>query len=150
MTWAQAKSFSEWVGGRLPSEAEYEYAARSAGEPIKYPWGDDAPRWDTAVYYDPGTIGPNHVCSKPAGNTKQGLCDMAGNVWQWTQDVWHDNYEGAPGDAKAWEEGAGSRRVVRGGSWNDHASYLRAARRLGGAEGGCTGVLGFRPVRSSI
>jgi formylglycine-generating enzyme required for sulfatase activity len=148
VTWAQAKAFAKWVGGRLPSEAEYEYAERGAGQSIKYPWGDAAPTCDKAVYYGCGTDGPQPVCSKPAGNTKQGLCDMAGNVWEWTQDVWHDNYQGAPADGKAWE-GTGSYRVIRGGSWYNYAGSLRAADRGNFDPGYRYDYLGFRPVRSS-
>ena len=152
--WEQARSFSEWIGGRLPSEAEWEYAARSAGKDWKYPWGDAVATCKLAVMYGGG---PNWgcgrdiswpVCSKTAGNTAQGLCDMAGNVWEWTQDWYHGSYDGAPSDGSAWESPAGSFRVFRGVSWFVVAGLLRAAIRGIGVPGLRYRLLGLRPVRS--
>ena len=71
------------------------------------------------------------VCSKTAGNSAQGLCDLAGNVWEWTEDCWHNNYQGAPANGTAWTANcANPARVVRGGSWfNGSPNALRAANR---------------------
>ena len=88
------------------------------------------------------------MCSRPAGNSSQGVCDLAGNVWEWVQDGWHDTYTGAPGDGTAWEEGA-SFRVSRGGSWYSTASNLRAANRLWDDPSYRINVLGFRLARSN-
>jgi len=90
------------------------------------------------------------VCSKPKGNTEQGLCDMAGNVWEWVQDWYHDSYEGAPRDGGAWESPAGLRRISRNGSWHSTAASLRLRaeqRGNGGSPDRRGGGLGFRPVK---
>ncbi|MCX5794460.1 MAG: formylglycine-generating enzyme family protein [Elusimicrobia bacterium] len=175
VNWQQARDFSAWVGGRLPTEAEWEYAARSRGKAQKYPWGDEEPTCARAVFKELSVRGCGKdtsapVCSRPAGNTEQGLCDMAGNMWQWLQDWYHDSYNsvfvgegqdilrrkvhietvalGAPVDGSAWEDPPGTYRVVRGGSWFNDAALLRAAHRFGSAMDYRLGHLGFRPARS--
>ncbi|MFO8071436.1 MAG: formylglycine-generating enzyme family protein [Polyangia bacterium] len=148
--WDQAVAFCEWVGGRLPSEAEWEYAARGGGQDITYPWGDETATCDYAVMndggYGCGTDRTWSVCSKTAGNTDQGLCDMAGNVWEWVQDRYHSDYTGAPADGSAWED-SGSVRVRRGGSFVLVAYYLRAASRVVYDPSYQSAVLGFRCAR---
>jgi formylglycine-generating enzyme required for sulfatase activity len=88
------------------------------------------------------------VCSKPSGNTTHGLCDMAGNVWEWVQDWYHDSYDGAPTDGSAWETPTGSYRVFRGGSWLGDARSVRAAIRNLNLPGYRPGRVGFRLARS--
>jgi formylglycine-generating enzyme required for sulfatase activity len=136
VTWHQAKRYCEkWAGGRLPSEAEWEYAARSAGQDITYPWGDEKATCHCAVMRDGGwgcgTGRTMEVCSKKPGNTDQGLCDMAGSVCEWVEDDWHYNYKGAPDDGSAWlDDPRGSYRVLRDGGFSiDSAVGLRAANR---------------------
>ena len=155
INWQQAVEFCEWAGGRLPSEAEWEYAARGQGEDVTYPWGEAEPTCEYAVMGPAGSeIGPGcgeertwDVCSKPAGNTHQGLCDMAGNVWEWVQDCYHSDYENAPADGSAWEDECdqGSDAVARGGGYK--LSHLECRNRTAGAIDNWATHLGFRCVR---
>lgn len=135
--WNQANQYAKFKGARLPSESEYEYAATSGGKNQKYPWGNEEATCDRAVMHGNGGDGCGSgstmpVCSKPAGNAKVSggeLCDMAGNVWEFTQDTWHSSYAGAPTDGSAWVEGAPS-YLMRGGSFDLRgAMYLRADYR---------------------
>lgn len=142
--WDQANQYAKFKGARLPSESEWEYAATSGGKNQKYPWGNDDPTSELAVMNTDSTM---PVCSKPKGNTAQGLCDMSGNVWQWVQDKYQDSYKGTPVDGSAFE-GAGSLRVMRGGSFfSGGARGLRADYRDGGGPGYRVGFIGFRLVR---
>ncbi|MEK7388210.1 MAG: SUMF1/EgtB/PvdO family nonheme iron enzyme [Elusimicrobiota bacterium] len=157
VTWDQAVAFSKWVGGRLPSEAEWEFAARSGGKNRTYPWGDEAPSCATSVMMETGYTGGGGegcgtgttapVCSRPRGNTEQGLCDMAGNISQWVQDVYHDSYAGAPDDGRAWESPAGTARVRRGAPWNLGPEHVRAAHRGEQNPDWRNDGVGFRPVK---
>ena len=144
--WDQANQFAKFKNARLPSESEYEYAATSGGKNQKYPWGNEDATSDRAVMSGGSTM---PVCSKPAGNTAQGLCDMSGNVWEWVQDKYQNSYVGAPTDGSAWE-GAGSSRVFRGGSFGGaDAGRLRADYRDRGGAGYRYYGVGFRLARSS-
>ena len=157
VTWRQAEEFSRWVGGSLPSEAQWEYAARGAGRNQRYPWGDRTADCGLAVINERGFVDEEKagcgrkatwpVCSKPAGNTAQGLCDMAGNVWEWVEDSYHDSYFGAPVDGSAWVTPEAHFRVKRAGSWEyDAKAALAVARDFRLPD--YAGVnLGFRPCR---
>ncbi len=147
--WSQAAAFAKWAGGRLPSETEWEYAARSAGKNGEYPWGSEKADCDRAAVGGCGLKATAPVCSKPAGNTAQGLCDMAGDVWEWTEDRYHDSYKGAPAGGGAWVEPAGSLRVVRGGSWANAPSLACPVVRYYGVPGDQDNGLGFRVVRTA-
>ena len=151
--WNQAKQYAKFKGARLPSESEWEYAATSGGRDQKYPLGNEEPTCGKAVMYGGGygcaINNTMPVCSKPAGNTAQGLCDMAGNVFQWVQDTYRNSYKGAPVDGSAFK-GAGSGRVMRGCSFiHLDARYLRAVGRENGHIGLRVGFVGFRLARSS-
>ena len=151
--WDQAQAYAKFKGARLPTESEWEYAATSGGRNQKYPWGNDEPTCDKAVMYGNGVSGCGTnatmpVCSKPSGNTAHGLCDMAGNVWQWVQDKYQDSYKGASVDGSAFEA-AGSFRVLRGGSFSDNvARRLRADNRNYDDPSLRSARFGFRLVRS--
>ena len=133
--WKQARAFCGWAGGRLSSEAEWEYAARSGRSAWRYPWGNEQATCARAVMNEGGAGCGHHgtaqVCLTPEGNTAQGLCDMAGNVWEWVEDCWFDSYRGAPVDGSPVARGClpDHGRVLRGGSWGSFSSGLRAAVR---------------------
>ena len=137
-------------GYRLPTEAEWEFAARSGGRDQKYPWGDAEPTCERAVFESGGNgCGRDSTwpaCSKTAGNTAQGLCDMAGNVWEWVWDWYGDLPSADSSDPLG--VSSGSNRVSRGGSWGNGAGYLPAALRIYGEPSGRSSSLGFRLARS--
>jgi formylglycine-generating enzyme required for sulfatase activity len=126
VNWNQAKAYCEWKGGRLPTEAEWEYAARGGLRGMKYPNGDSI-----------SPIEANYSCSwsdtakvgsyDPNG---YGLYDMAGNVWEWTND-WYDEkyYENSPSQDPQGPSN-GKYRVVRGGSWFNATYFIRVSNRV--------------------
>ena len=112
---------------RLPSEAEWEYAAR-AGTTTQYSFGDDVSKLNEYAWYRDNSGSKTH----PVGQKKPnfwGLYDMHGNVWEWVQDKRHGDYDGAPTDGSAWESGRSSYRVFRGGSWSSTTHDCRSASR---------------------
>ncbi len=112
---------------RLPSEAEWEYAAR-AGNQTNYSFGDDPSKLSRFAWFAGNSDNTTHPAGEKTAN-QFGLHDMHGNVWEWTQDCWNGNYAGAPADGSAWTTGDCSRRVLRGGSWINIPQDLRAAYR---------------------
>jgi len=143
ISWYEASAYAKWANCRLPTEAEWEMAARGTGG-REYPWGNEKPNRHLANFNgEVGTTTP--VNFYPKGTTKDGIFDMAGNVWEWCEDVWHENYKGAPTDGSAWTTGGNQEyRVVRGGAWYDYSDYLRSAYRTGYVPANRSGDVGFR------
>ena len=155
--WYQAETFCRWSRGRLPSEAEWEYAARNGGEDIEYPWGDETATCQYTVMKEFAAGGEGcgmdetwPVCSKNAGNTSYGLCDMSGNVWEWVRDKYHDSYVGAPTDGSAWEDMWFGHRVRRGGGFTTLSpqAFRASNRARNGAPDDHSRSLGIRCARS--
>jgi formylglycine-generating enzyme required for sulfatase activity len=152
ITWEEAKAFafklSEKTGKhyRLPTEAEWEYAARAGTSSVFY-FGDNP-----AMLVDHGWLRENSDGKSQKTGTKKanpfGLYDMLGNVWERTEDCWHIDYEDAPADGSSWESEDCQFRVVRGGSYSNHAQFLRSAFRFRYAPASRYEFVGVRIVRS--
>ena len=168
VNWNDAKAFVAWLSQkigrqyRLLTEAEFEYGAR-AGTTTRYFFGDDEKDFcrygngadETAKKSNPGwqvlPCSDGYAYTAPADSflpNKFGLYDMAGNAWQWVEDCYHDNYNGAPTDGSAWTSGDCSRRVVRGGSWLFNPQVLRSAARRRSTPDVRYLDLGFRVTRT--
>jgi formylglycine-generating enzyme required for sulfatase activity len=132
---------------RLPTEAEWENACR-AGTTTDFFFGNDESKLGEYAWYGDNS----EIKTHPVGQKKPnawGLYDMHGNIWEWVEDDYHENYEGAPTDGRAWiDEPRGAYRVIRGGSWSSGARSCRAANRYGYRPGMRRNNLGFRLARS--
>lgn len=171
VSWDDAQAYVNWLSQqtgqsyRLPSEAEFEYAARG-GTTTPYWWGEGSPdsrvenltgeddrssegrSWDRARAfpgYEDGYWGPAPVGSFVANPF--GLMDIGGNVSEWVEDCWHDSYARAPSDGSAWVNRGCKRRVVRGGSWVSPPERTRSAFRISGDPHTHTIQVGFRVAR---
>lgn len=162
VSWDDANAYVAWLAKktgkpyRLLSESEYEYAAR-ARTTAAYPWG---------LGYDVKFNGQARANCNGCGSRwdgKQtatvgafsrandfGLSDMLGNVWEWTEDCYHDSYNGAPSDGSAWTGGDCSRHVLRGGAWNVNPPAVRSAVRGGNSSGVRLDSVGFRIGRTLL
>lgn len=135
ISWTDASEFVSWLTAvtgkpyRLPSEAEWEYAARG-GTQTRYWWGEELQR-DSANCKNctGGTVAGQPVKAGTFKPNPFGLYDMGGNVDQWVEDCWHKSYQGAPSDGSPWYEGDCTSRVIRSGSWQNDARYVRPASR---------------------
>jgi formylglycine-generating enzyme required for sulfatase activity len=167
LDWRDAEAYIAWLNAkvrrlrpnleaasgpyRLPSEAEWEYAARAGTKTARW-WGAEIGKnhancngcgspWDNRLLADVDSFAPNPF----------GLYNMLGNAWQWTLDCWHQNYTGAPHDGRAWTEKNCPKHVIRGGSWNNVPVFVRSASRSGsvvnGGEYDYSSLTGFRVVR---
>jgi formylglycine-generating enzyme required for sulfatase activity len=166
LSWKDAGAYIAWLNARvkaahpilaarvgpyrLPSEAEWEYAARAGTNSARW-WGDDigmanancngcGSEWDDHILSPVDAFSPNPF----------GLFGMLGNAWQWTGDCWNSSYVGAPLDGSAWSEPNCAKHVLRGGAWNNVPIFIRSASRNGAADDGdydYSSLAGFRVAR---
>ncbi|WP_295455036.1 formylglycine-generating enzyme family protein [uncultured Thiodictyon sp.] len=149
ISWDDAAAYCAWLTDqtnrtyRLPSEAEWEYAAR-AGTQTAWSFGDDEQVLGDYAWFSGNAERKAHPIGEKRPNP-WGLYDMHGNVWEWVQDHWHEGYRGAPADGCPWEDATGDRSVLRGGSWNSEGRLVRSVFRRRNAPG-CRGIpyFGFR------
>jgi len=168
ITWDDSRAYTQWLSEqagqryRLPTEAEWEYVARGGSGKSRF-WGEDPDQAcrnanvaDQTLKSKMNYTGPIHECtdkhvqSAPVGSYLAngfGLHDMLGNVWEWTEDCWAANYDGASADASARLDGDCNQRAIRGGSWLVLPKAARSANRLRYQQSHFTNRLGFRVVR---
>jgi formylglycine-generating enzyme required for sulfatase activity len=160
ITWDGAKAYADWLSRksgkqyRLPSEAEWEYAAR-AGTTTAFSFGEritpQQANFESRVSYAGSPVVTARGRTSPAGSFAPnpfGLYDVHGNVWEWTEDCRNDNYNGAPTDGSVWASGNCGQRILRGGSWSNFPQNVRSAYRNTEAQSFQSRSFGFRVVRA--
>lgn len=160
ISWDLAKYFAHRLSQksgeiyRLPSEAEWEFACRAGTMgPFGHqrPFGPDIANYDSGLSFDGSETKPSLGHPSPVGTfplNPFGLGDMHGNVREWVEDTWHDNYTGAPLGELAWTEGHSPMRVVRGGGWIDGPDILRSSARTRATQKDAAPFIGFRIART--
>ena len=160
VTWSQAQDFAQWIGARLPTEAEWALAAKGK-EHRTYPWGEAEASCEYLSFLDQdgregcGESEVQSPCQYPKGMSPEGLCDLAGNLWEWVADDWHRSYQNAPSKGvwcdQALQQGQcptkpRGLKTYRGGSWYHSAKRARSSSRAGGAHDTISVGIGFRCV----
>jgi len=150
VSWDDAKKYCAWLSEqlakpiRLPSESEWECACR-AGSDRSFCFGDDESWLSELAWYAENSGRKPHTVATRQANA-WGLYDLHGNVWEWCEDRWHTNYEGAPADGTAWSDGASPDRVGRGGCFINPAEICQSAYRNRDDSGIRVRYIGFRPA----
>ena len=153
VNWLQVRTFGTWVGADLPSESQWEFAARSRGLENNYPWGNDFPDCNRVVNGSSCELGTQEVCTHPEGHSEQGVCDLAGNVYEWVLDEYEMTLQNTPTDGTALCASENCEmnertRVFRGGSWGNCSACIQNSFRDGNDVRLQADFLGGRLVRA--